>query len=142
MTDELCTLTILSIEKYNKSCSYLSDTFVPLLCNNWTLSIHQPRWEKRLLLCLTINALNAYEILLYLPVSLETTNIFKTVSLHVLVNSGTTRIFINRSFIEKYCLNIHKLFKSIPVYNVNNISNETRQISKVVDIRTDFAYCI
>ena len=43
---------------------------------------------------------------------------------------------------EKYCLNIHKLFKSIPVYNVNGISNEARQIYEVVDIRTDFAYCI
>lgn len=60
----------------------------------------------------------------------------------MLVDSGTTRVFINRSFIEKHYLNIYKLFKSIPVYNVNGISNEARQISEIVNIRIDFAYYI
>jgi len=142
VTGELCALTVLFIEEYNKSCSYFSDILIFLFYDNWTLFIHQPRWEKRLLLCLTINTLNAYRILLYFPVFLETTDIFETVPLHVLVDSEATRVFINRSSMEKYCLNIHKLFKSILVYNVNGISNEARQISEVVDIRTDFAYCI
>ena len=32
--------------------------------------------------------------------------------------------FINKGFVEKYCLNICKLSKVIPVYNVNRISNK------------------
>ena len=41
-----------------------------------------------------INVLNIHKISLYISISLETTNTAKFVSIHVLVNSGTTKIFI------------------------------------------------
>jgi len=77
--------------------------------------------EKRLLIHL-INDLNAYGTSLYLSISLETTNISKTLFLYALIDFGAIRVFINRIFVEKYYLNIYKL-KFVLVYNVDDTSN-------------------
>ena len=55
-------------------------------------------------------------------------------TIHALVDSDVIEVFIDKSFIEKHHLNTYKLFKTVPVYNVNKISNEIGQISKVVDV--------
>ena len=98
--------TILSIEEYNKNYSNPSDISVSLPCDNWTLLTYWPKWKKDYSI---INDLNTHGILLYLYISLETTNISKTFSLYALVDFGAIRVFINRIFVEKYYLNTYKL---------------------------------
>jgi len=66
--------------------------------------------------------------------SLKTTNTSEFLTIHVLVNSGTVRVFIDKVFVEKHCLNIYKLSKTVLVYNINRIPNKAGQISKVVNI--------
>ena len=81
-------------------------------------------WEKRLLLCFIINAFNVHNVFPYLHISLKTTNTSESFSMHTLVDFEATRVFINRSFVEKHSLNIYKLSKSISMYNVNSTPNE------------------
>ena len=76
-----------------------------------------------------------YQYSQYLQNSLlSTTNISQSLSVYILVNSETTSIFINKSFVDKHHLNTWKLSKPIFIYNMNRISNKASQISKVVDI--------
>jgi len=82
----------------------------------------------------TISILNAYRTLLYLLIILKTTDTFKTFFVQALIDSGATRIFINRNYVNKHQTNIYKLFYPILVYNINNISNKASQIDKVVNI--------
>ena len=62
-------------------------------------------WEKRLLLCFIINAFNVHNVFPYLHISLKTTNTSESFSMHTLVDFEATRVFINRSFVEKRSLN-------------------------------------
>jgi len=75
--------------------------------------------EKRLLIYLIINDLNAHGTLLYLYISLETTNISKTFSLYTLVDFRAIRVFINRIFVEKYYLNTYKLKSVLVMINAS-----------------------
>ena len=61
-------------------------------------------------------------------------NTFKFFAIYALVDFSTTEVFVNKSFIKKYYLNIYKLFKAISVYNIDGISKKASQISEVVDI--------
>ena len=65
---------------------------------------------------------------------MEITNISESFTVHALVDSDVIEVFIDKSFIEKHHLNTYKLSKTVPVYNVNKISNKIGQISKVVDV--------
>ena len=49
-------------------------------------------------------------------------------------------IFINHSFVKKHYINIYKLFKPVPVFNINSILNKNSQISKIVDIFLYYYY--
>lgn len=69
-----------------------------------------------------------------MPISLKTTNISESFIVHILVDFNTIEAFINKNFVKKYYLNTYKLFKIMPVYNVNRIFNKAGQISKVVNV--------
>jgi len=69
-----------------------------------------------------------------LPISLETTNTSKSFTVYILVDFGTIGVFINKSFVEKHYLHIHKLSKAVLIYNIDRISAKASQISKVVDV--------
>ena len=99
------------MEEYEEN-SVSSDTSVPLFhdCKNSTVCC--PEWEKRLPLHLSWCPWNS----LYLPISLETTDTTK--SFLVLVDFRAIGVFINQGFVEKYCLNIHKLSKLIPCWRI------------------------
>ena len=49
-------------------------------------------------------------------------------------------IFINHSFVEKHHINICKLLKPVPIFNINSILNKDSQISKIVDIVLYYHY--
>jgi len=66
-------------------------------------------------------------------------DIFETFSVWALVDFRTIEIFINQSFVEKYDINNYRLSKSILVYNINGIPNNS-QISKVVDIVLQYQF--
>jgi len=53
---------------------------------------------------------------------------------YILVNFGATSVFINKVFVDKYYLNIYKLFFLVLVYNMDRTLNEIDQISKVVNV--------
>jgi len=119
--------TILPIKEYKENSDSL-DVYDPLSYIVTTLLFHWHRWKKKLSLWSTINALNVCRTFL------ETTNTSESLTIHVLVNSSTTRVFIDKVFVKEHCLNIHKLSKTILVYNVNGISNKAGQISQVVNM--------
>jgi len=50
------------------------------------------------------------------------------------LDSGATGSFIDRDFVCSKGINTQTLSYNIPVFNVDGSSNETRQISEVVDI--------
>lgn len=85
--------TVLGIEEYTDNDNDLSNisvcpsaiTVVFAKCSKW----------KKLSLYSIINVLNIHKISLYISISLETTDTAKSVSVHILVNSGTTEIFIH-----------------------------------------------
>jgi len=54
--------------------------------------------------------------------------------MQVLVDSRAIEIFISCSFVEKHHMNTHKLFKPIPVFNIDSTLNENSYISKVVNV--------
>ena len=89
-----------------------------------------PKQEKRLLLHPVINTLDAYKASLYLSISLKTTNTIK----YILVNSSTTEIFINYSFVKRHYLNIYKLLWLVLIYNIDDTSSKDSQISEVIDV--------
>ena len=107
---------------------------VYILHANSAVSTRHFKWEDKLLLYLTINALNTHKTSLYLLVALETTDTSETFSIQVLVDSRATEIFISCSFVEKHHMNTHKLSKHIPVFNINGTLNENSYISKVVNV--------
>ena len=86
--------TILEVEKYTKDASNLSNIFVCSPTISITLTKHS-KWEKRLLQYLVINVLNTYRAFLYLTIFLKAINIIESISVYTLVNSSTTKIFIN-----------------------------------------------
>jgi len=47
----------------------------------------------------------------YLPIFIETTDASESFFMHVQIDFGATGVFINKSFVEKYCLNNIKAFK-------------------------------
>ena len=114
--------------------SNLSDVPLHLICNYWSSPSCYSRQENRLPLHPTINALNDYKTSLYFPILLKTTNTSRFLLVHALVDSRATGVFINQIFVKKHGLNICRLSKSIPIYNVNGTPNETGQITKVVDL--------
>ena len=71
---------------------------------------------------------------MYLSISFKTTNNTESFSIYTLVNFRTIGVFINQNFIEKHYLNIYKLSKPIPIYNINGTSNKNRQILEVVNV--------
>ena len=85
--------TILTLEECKDSDP--SDTFTCLTSEYQSLSPYHSKWKKRLSLCPIINTLDAYETFFCLPILLKTINISQSFSVHALVSSGATRVFIN-----------------------------------------------
>ena len=56
--------------------------------------------RKKLLLYPTINVFNIYKTLLYLFITLKTTNTSKLFFIQALVDSEATEIFVNQTFVE------------------------------------------
>ncbi len=69
-----------------------------------------------------------------LLIHLRTTDTMKELSMEFIVDTGTTRDFINQDFITQAKLPTQKLSQPIPVYNVDGTLNKARSIHKVVDI--------
>jgi len=55
-------------------------------------------------------------------------------STEAMVDTGSTRDFIDRDFVEKAKLPTRKLSQPIPVYNVDGTPNEAGSIDRVVDV--------
>ena len=90
--------------------------------------------KEILLLYPTISILDAYRMLLYLSITLETIDISEAFFVHTLVNFRATKTLVNKASVDKHKLNTYRLSQSISIYNVNSTSNEMKQISKVVDM--------
>jgi len=73
-----------------------------------------------------INIFNTYETSLQFPITLETTDTFKTFSIWALIDSRAMGISFSQNFIKKYYMNTYRLSKPIPVYNVDGISSKDR----------------
>ena len=128
---------ILSIEEYKENIDLL-DVFIPL---SYIVTTPSLRWEKKHSFWSTISTLDACENSLHLPISLETTNTSKSFTVYILVDFGTIGVFINKSFVEKHCLHIHKLSKAVLIYNIDRIFAKASQISKVVDVILYYQIC-
>jgi len=96
--------------------------------------LRKPKWERRLPKLLFISALDTRGTSLLLPVEIGTTDISKLHFVKALLDSGATRSFIDRDFIQSKEINTRTLSCNIPVFNVDSSPNEAGQISEVVDI--------
>jgi len=96
--------------------------------------LRKPKWERRLSKLLSISTLDTQGTSLLLPVEIRTIDTSKLHSIKALLDSGTTRSFINRDFIHSKEINTWTLSRNILVFNVNGSPNKARQISEVVDV--------
>ena len=76
----------------------------------------RPKWERPLPSKFVIAAMDGSSTSLKLKVELETTD---TAEVNVLVDSGTTREFIDRHYAKSCGFHLLKLSKPIPVHNVD-----------------------
>ena len=124
--------TVLTIEDPNTIDSEPVDASPLLLLPSTPL--RKPKWERRLPKLLFISALDTRGTSLLLPVEIGTTDISKLHFVKALLDSGATRSFIDRDFIQSKEINTRTLSCNIPVFNVDSSPNEAGQISEVVDI--------
>jgi len=69
-----------------------------------------------------------------LPVEIGTTDTSKLHSVRALLDSKATGSFIDKDFIHLKGINTQTLLCNISVFNVDGFSNETEQISEVIDM--------
>lgn len=94
----------------------------------------KPKWERQLPVQPVINALSVGALSLVLPVELETTDTAEKKTVHALVDSGATGVFIDRDFVCQQRLNTRALSNPILVFNVDGMPNDAGSISEVVDL--------
>src|SRR5277367_6832380 len=92
---------------------------------------YRPKWERQLPSKFVIAAVEGSSTSLKLKVELETTD---TAEVNVLVDSGTTREFIDRHYAKSCGFHLLKLSKPIPVYNIDGTPNEAGFVTEVVDL--------
>ena len=124
--------TVLTIENPNTIDSELVN--VPPVLPLPPALLHKPKWKRRLPKLFSISALDAQGTSLLLPVEIRTTDTSELHSIKALLDSRTTRSFIERNFICSKGINTWTLSRNIPVFNVDGSPNEARQISEVIDI--------
>jgi hypothetical protein len=94
---------------------------------------HIPRWERHLPLhyvsAMTPDA-NSFNI----NTQIQTTDTSKVHSQPLLLDSGTTDLFINFLYLQEKCITPRTLSNPIPVYNVNGTPNELGPIQEVADV--------
>ena len=117
---------ILEIKEYNPKNSKLLEISVCPSLLVPTATDRQFWWKKKLSLKPMINIFNIYETFLHFPITLKTTDTFKTFSIWALVDSRAMGIFFSQNFIKKYYINTYRLSKPVPVYNVDRISSKDR----------------
>jgi len=71
---------------------------------------------------------------LILTIELCTTDTSKVYSVKALLDYKATGSFTNRDFVCDKGINIWSISYSIPMFNINGISNKAEQISKVIDV--------
>ena len=64
---------------------------------------------------------------------IETTDTQQTQSIAALLDSGTTRLFLDTHYVEQHRLTTQPLSHPIPVYNIDGMLNEAGSICSVVD---------
>src|SRR6266571_2283831 len=69
-----------------------------------------------------------------LPIHLKTTDTMEESSTEAIVNTSTTRDFIDQDFVTCAKLPTRKLSQPILVYNMDGTPNEARSIHEVVDV--------
>jgi len=99
-----------------------------------TTQPRKPKWEKRLPKRLSVNTLDAYGMLIILPIEVSTTDTSEVHSVKALLDSGAMGNFIDRDFVHMKGINTQSISRPILVYNVDGSPNEVGQISKVVDV--------
>ena len=63
-----------------------------------------------------------------LEIELETTDMQCTQHVQALLDSGTTRLFIDAAFVERHQLTTQPLTQPIPIYNINSTLNKAGSI--------------
>jgi len=106
----------------------------PVLLPTKSCKSHWPKWKKQMSHKLVICSLEVNLKCIILLIHLRTTDTMKELSMEFIVDTGTTRDFINQDFITQAKLPTQKLSQPIPVYNVDGTLNKARSIHKVVDI--------
>jgi hypothetical protein len=94
---------------------------------------HHAKWEKRLPECyiVAVNpSLNSFELKIFI----QTTDTGEVHTTAVLLDSGTTGLFMNSEFMKQKRLTTKPLSRLIPVYNVERSLNEADSISEVVEV--------
>jgi hypothetical protein len=59
-----------------------------------------------------------------------------TISLSAMIDSSASSSLINKNFIQKNNIKMHKLPKNIPLYNIDNSPNSIGLISKYTILRS------
>jgi hypothetical protein len=69
-----------------------------------------------------------------LPIHLKMTDTMEEAATEAMVDTGTTRDFIDQDFVDWMGLPTRKLIQPILVYNVDGTSNEVGSINGVIDV--------
>src|SRR6266702_1322108 len=86
--------------------------------------------KRKLVIC----SLEAGPKCIMLPIHLKTTDTMEESSTEAMVDTGTTRDFIDQDFVTHAKLLTCKLSQPIPVYNVDGTPNKAGSIHEVVDV--------
>ena len=94
------------------------------------------KWERHLLTRFVVAAYkdSSTRSSLKLKVSIEATDNREVKSLHSLVDSGATGLFIVWEYVKANQLTTQSLSKPILVYNINGTLNEAGSITEMVDL--------
>ena len=71
---------------------------------------------------------------LNLHVRLKTTDTRAKFRMHALIDSGATRLFIDREFVVKNQIDTWRLSRPVPVLNIDGTPNRAGQVVEVVDL--------
>ena len=97
----------------------------------------RPRWERRLPAHFVVDVLDETEgprRSLWLNIELQTTDTRETRAVKALLDSGATRMFIDRAYIKANRLPTRTLSSPIPVCNVDGTLNEAGSVTEVVEL--------
>ena len=131
---EICNSKGESPESQISECTLPAVSIPPSITTPVTPKVRKSKWEKALPEKLTIAAVEGISTSLNLKVEIETTDTAEKKSVVALLDSGATGEFIDRQYAKSCWLNLLKLTRPIPVYNVDGSPNEAGSITEAVTL--------